>query len=729
MSFSLSTQHLLWIAVSAVAVTGFIFWTYRFVLQRLSRGAGWGLTLLRLAAALLLLIILCEPAGRILFSRSEPPRVVLLVDASGSMGLTDRLGSRQETLQTLLSGETIRALASRYHLEAYQFAERLTPLALSAFDSLKLLNAATDIGAALEFVKTRARLDSLGGVVLITDGNFTVGRDPLRVADGLGVPVYAIGIGDTLEVRDTAIVGHLTNDVAYVDSKIPVEVTLHSQGIAPVRVPVTLSEDDRVIDTEQVELAGDGRDQSVTLHVVPTSDGVHQYTLSIPEQPAELTTQNNRRSFSIKVLKTKLRILYIEGSPRPDIPFLKQTLQSDPNIEVTSVIFRPDRTPYPAALPETRAGWFENDLIILGSVEAERIRRWETHIVEFVAQKGGGLIVLGGPRSFDLGGYAGTPLGDLFPVSISPDTRGMLEGLFVPVLTPDGQVHPLMKLHDDAVVSGQRWAELPPLPGINMTGPAKPGATVLAAHPTWQTGGASAPVIAVHRYGLGKVLAITAHELWRWDLLMWGTGRTNASYERFWSNAVRWVTTQEGSQRVRVVSEKTQYRGGEPVVLNGQVYDENYHPLDGAAISVVIQSKQPDMQPVRIDLPPAGTGSGRYRGAVQYLAGGAYTYTARAVYEGVELGTDTGGFTVGENGVEFEQTPMNRDLLVRLSGMTGGRFYTAGEADRLSGEMDLRETVTEYAQNVQLWHHPVIFVLFVALLSCEWLLRRRYGLL
>ena len=94
MSLSLNTQNLLWIIAAAVAVIVFIIWTYRQVMVQLPSPAGWGLTLIRIAAVGLLLFTICEPAASIMLSRSAQANVILLVDTSDSMSISDRTGNR-----------------------------------------------------------------------------------------------------------------------------------------------------------------------------------------------------------------------------------------------------------------------------------------------------------------------------------------------------------------------------------------------------------------------------------------------------------------------------------------------------------------------------------------------------------------------------------------------------------------------------------------------------------
>ncbi|MEE2708068.1 MAG: hypothetical protein VYA69_00520 [Gemmatimonadota bacterium] len=729
MSLTLNTQHILWILLAGVAVTIFIFWAYRQLMVQLSSRTGWGLTLVRIAAVGMLLFTICEPAASIVLKRSEQGTVLLFIDTSDSMGITDRVGNRLEEVSGLLTGSWFTALADRYSISTYQFSERVTPISESAFDSLKTQTAGTNISAALEFARTRSQRIEIAGIILVTDGNHTVGRDPQRTADGLTIPVYTIGMGDTLEVKDTAVISHVTNEVAYVDSRIPVEITIQSRGYEGEKVPVVLQEDGRTIDSREVVLAGGGREQSVTLHLAPSLAGVRQYTVSLQARDDELVSRNNQRSFSIKVLKSKLNVLYIEGSPRTDMTFLKQTLKRDPNVRLTSVIFRPDGQFYPEPLPDSRSEWLEYDLVILGSIAHGQVQPWSAHIVNLVERQGGGLIVLGGPKSFELGGYAGTPLGNLMPVQIPRVNRGLLEGLYLPTLTADGETHPLTQLHDDPLESARRWSELPPLTGINQVGPAKPGATVLVVHPTWQVNGQDTPVISVHRYGHGKVLAVATYDIWRWDLMMWGAGGTNASYARIWSNAVRWLTTREGGKRVRVATGKSTYSSGESVVFSGQVYDDTFRPIDHVNLSLTIIPKMDETRQFTVGMTSSSAGSGRYESAIRHLMAGEYTFTARATRSGQVLGTDIGGFEIGESAVEFTQTSMDKALLSGLAGRTGGGFYRSNDAERLISEITVPDKTVTGRSDVHIWNHPVSLILFILALSIEWFIRRRHGLM
>lgn len=728
MPLDIQADTLIWILIAFILAGILIYGLSRRLFNLLSPAAAWGLIGLRIAAAAVLLAVLSDPVSRMVLERTESPGLAVLVDTSASMGLADGLGRRNEVLASVLSGDALNALETRHRVHRYRFAEDLSPLPEGVIDSLSTKGAGTDIGGAMSFLEGGSGTGRFAAAILVTDGNFTDGRDPLRVAEELEMPLYTVGIGDTLGVRDISV-AHLTvNEVVYTGSNVPVEVGVRGRGYGSVRVPVTLREEGRILRSGEVTLDGGEVERTVVFHVVPETEGIHRYQVEVPELDGEITAGNNRREFTIKVLKSGLQVLYVEGAPRADMGFLKRSMEKDANLEVTSILIRPDGRAFPEPMPASRTDWFSYDLVILGSVDYEHIRPWAPLLVSFVEERGGGLIAFGGSRSFEMGGYAGTPVGDLMPFGIAASARGLAEGSFVPDLTADGGTHPITRLDDDPAESERRWMELPPLPGMNQVGRAKPGATVLARHPTWRTENKRTPVIAVHRYGQGRVLGIAAQGLWRWDLMMWGNGGTNAAYERFWNNAVRWITVREGSRRIRVAPDKLQYHGGETIRFDGQLYDENYRPVEGAELTVAVRPAQDEAGALQMNLTSTGQGFGRYVGRLQYLPAGAYSFEAAAALSGVPVGTDRGGFVVGEAGAEFERTRMNRKLLVQLADMTGGGFYLPSEIDRMADEIDLDEITVQETRTVSLWNHPAVLALLVCLLTAEWFFRRYFGM-
>ena len=291
-------------------------------------------------------------------------------------------------------------------------------------------------------------------------------------------------------------------------------------------------------------------------------------------------------------------------------------------------------------------------------------------------------------------------------------------------MTPEGERHPVLRLSEDPVVHAQRWAELPPLLACNRVAEAKPWARVLAVHPTLRTGKGPVPLIAAGRRGQGNVMAVAFSTFWRWDLMMWGIGKTNEASERFWSNAVRWLVTREETDPVRISTDRPVYRAGEPIAFRGQVYDESYRPLQGAEVQVVFEDAARDRVVFLAD-----EGLGRYAARIAGLRPGEYVFRGQALMGERRIGEDQGKFTVGPYSLEFEHTKMNEELLRGIAHRSGGAFYTPDTFRAIIEDVDLEKRPIAHVHKIRLWDWWGLFAVLIALLCAEWTIRRRWGMI
>ena len=73
-------------------------------------------------------------------------------------------------------------------------------------------------------------------------------------------------------------------------------------------------------------------------------------------------------------------------------------------------------------------------------------------------------------------------------------------------------------------------------------------------------------------------------------------------------------------------------------------------------------------------------------------------------------------------------TEQNRELLERLSDETGGRYWKPSELDRLPKEISYSEAGISVRDTKELWNMPIVFLVLLGLMSGEWLLRRKWGI-
>jgi hypothetical protein len=344
-----------------------------------------------------------------------------------------------------------------------------------------------------------------------------------------------------------------------------------------------------------------------------------------------------------------------------------------------------------------------------------------------VAEEAKGLLLVGGA---DFGLDAGSPLAAASPLRAPGGSTGPVEDRFWLQLTAAGRVHPVMVLEEDALDPQRIWQDLPPFLGFNPMGPPPAGASVLAIHSQLESGGDPTPMIAVGPSGVGKCMIIAAYPLWRWYFMLSGLGRTGQTYDRFWSNAVRWLATREEGRTIRVRPAQNVFHSGQRIAFQGQIFDESYRPMDRAQVKVFARRKDAqDGAEVAGDLFASGRRDGNYRGELPALAAGEYEYRAEVYLGDQPIGEDQGRFVVEEYTLEFERVELNEPLLREIARASGGQYFPLAEAGALPAALPLLSREVSGRKELELWNHPAVLIALILLLATEWTIRKKNRLL
>jgi len=684
---------------------------------------------LRALALLLLGLAVADPILYYGLRTTEKPKLALLLDNSASMGIKEEMGKRNEILENIIwrKDGLLKNLKKRgVSPLLFKFSEELVPLS-SSEDSLSLEGKRTNIGEALNKVIGRLGIDSLQGMILLSDGINNFGPDPIRLAQSLGLPIYTVGIGSREKKKDVALNRIFTNEIVYPGDRIPVEVTLKSQGFKGEKTILSLKEGNLLLDSKEVSLSGEGEGESVILHFIPRTPGVHQYTVSIPSQAGEDFYENNQKSFAIRVLKNKMKIAIL-ACPGFEFKFLRSYLKGDKDIDPTYFIFRGDGSFSIHTSEGEREGHLPSDtkiislfdLVILLDFPARELKRMDKLLSEYVENKGGALLICGGEN---LGDYKGSSLEKLLPLLLG---NGIEESPYQLVISPEGETHPIMNLLPDLEERKDPFSDLPPLLGFGRILGRKSGTTVLAVHPKFSTPQGKMPLVAVGRFGLGKVMLVAGFPLWRWDFLLWGVGKTNELYQKFWGNCIRGLVMREELGRLKITTDKPSYLENEELFFQGQVYDENYRPLEEVELRVRIWEKEGKGEGRELIL--ESREGGWYWGKLRGLSPGNYSFQGEAINREKNLGKCQGEFSVSESNLEFEKTEMDEGLLRKISEVSGGKYYSAIDVSSLPQDLQLKFRKIFRRHEVKLRYHPLLFCLLLLLVGGEWSLRRRRGL-
>jgi hypothetical protein len=128
-----------------------------------------------------------------------------------------------------------------------------------------------------------------------------------------------------------------------------------------------------------------------------------------------------------------------------------------------------------------------------------------------------------------------------------------------------------------------------------------------------------------------------------------------------------------------------------------------------------------------VDLTPVPNTPGTF--AMDWTAEtpGSYVAEVTANRGAAELGKDVIAFRREDGVAENFHTEQNRELLEKLSHETGGRYWAQNDLGRLAKEISYSEAGISVRDTKELWDMPVVFLLLLGLISADWLLRRKWG--
>ena len=331
------------------------------------------------------------------------------------------------------------------------------------------------------------------------------------------------------------------------------------------------------------------------------------------------------------------------------------------------------------------------------------------------------------------------PVLDPRPVAVDPAAADPAHPSLSPgvALTPSGSsladpnAWPMLQLAAGPEPSRGVWEGLPRLPWV-LAGRAKPGATVLATPPD-----TSLAVIAAQAYGLGRVLWVGTDGTWRWRHRV-----GDAYHHKFWGQAVRWASSGRlaaGDANVRFGPVRPQVAEGEGARIQARVAASlTGLPPDLLVAARIVPADSPRGEAVAVvPLRPVAGQPRLFEATAPPLPRGSYLIRLDVpqLAEVLQLPPPSADsppqapleVTPRETSERVELAASRAPLEV-LARATGGRVLADHEAGQLPPLLRARTRETVRTARTPLWEGPGALLLFFAILTVEWVVRKRVGL-
>lgn len=543
----------------------------------------------------------------------------------------------------------------------------------------------TDIAAALQDIADRYAGRNLGAVVLATDGIFNQGANPTTAATSLAVPVYTVALGDTTHHPDATIAHLRYNHVAYLGNQFPLEVTIRAHRLKGQLGTLTVTHNGRRLHTQ--EIAYTDNTFSTTENITLDADraGLQSYTITL----TGATTVT--RTIAVEVIDGHQKIALVAAAPHPDIAALRRAIEKNPNYQIELI--------EKADFPNRKLG--EYSLLILHNLPDGRFQ------LPPAALQIPTIFVIG--TQTDLGRFNALRSG----LEIVAKARKTDE-----VTAARNGAFALFNFDEEA---GQRIEQLPPLTAP--FGTYRPAANLQSLF-TAKIGNVASdrPMIAFcQQEGIRRAFVI-GEGMWRWRLQDYQMTGNHNDFDQLVEKMVVYTSLQTNKERLHVTTRHI-YRLGENVVIEAELYDDNYEPVNTPEVSLELRS---DLQSSAQQYAFNRSGNG-YSLPLGTLEPGQYAYTASTTLAGKRY-TASGNFIVEDINLEQVNHVADHALLNTIAQTTGAQMLYPDQLDQLpqllADRDDLKSVVYAHTRYTELLNLPLLFILIVLLLAAEWGIRK-----
>lgn len=647
----------------------------------------------------------------------------------------------------------LRELAKRHKVRIYGVSGQAASLVeidrpedvTKAVEALRKVEAGGDqsrLGAGVKQVLGELRGVAPSAIVYLGDGQTTDDETLARAAEfsaKKGVPIFSVGIGDPEPPRDLALGDLVVDDVAFVDDLIRFQARLSSRGYNGQEVVIRLKQKTGPADSpgsDAEELAAirvaappDNQLKPIEIGHRPQKTGTFTYILEVDAKPREIQLDNNRLVRAITVRKEKLRVLLVDSEPRFEYRYMKNCLDRDETVQLAVVLLSSDpeySEQDRSALPTFPAGkeeLFGYDVVVIGDMDPSTLTPAQmTNLNEFVTQKGGGVIFIAG-ELFNPLSYKNTPLEQLLPIDLTEarNPSAVQDAIkpFRPRLTPEGRSSPIFRLGPDEASSMQIWERLPTLYWYFEAPNKKPTAMVLAEHPEVKGAQGPLPLILSQFVGAGRTMFSAVDGTWRWRM------RTGDRYfGRYWVQTLRFLSRSKllGQKQAELSVDRRRYQRGQSVRIRVHFPNPSIAPENGEA---TVQVERKGEGPRTIKLKATAESKNILEGALNQPREGEYTVKLLPPPV-LKNEVPSASFLVEPPAGELERLQLNRAELFRAAELTGGKVYSPENSDSLLKDLPKAQKVPlDTDPPIPLWNNWLILGLFFAIITVEWVARKR----
>ncbi|MGJ8732497.1 MAG: vWA domain-containing protein [Cellulophaga sp.] len=612
----------------------------------------------------------------------EKSNLVVLIDNSASIKNSKSISSVKKIVENFTGDKELK---DRFRVTSYSFGSELN----SVTDSLSFNEKNTNIGRALQSIKEVYRNNNTT-VILLSDGNQTLGQDYEFFGTSSKIAVYPVVIGDTTSYEDLKITQVNKNNYAFLKNKYPLEVYISYTGDKTVTKVFTISENGKNVYRENVTFSKNDNTKVVTTNVDAKTIGVKKITTTIGSLPNEKNIVNNTKTVAIEVIDEKTNIAIISAIEHPDLGALKKAIESNEQRSVT--ILKPTTT---------SNDWQNVDLFILYQpTEAFK------SIFSYATKSNRNSLIISGLQTdwnflnkvqnayvFE----SGYPVQEVIPVLNASFSKFDVSEFSINDFPPlRSNVSPLFPKSLNQTILKTK------IRGVSI----------------------ETPLLSINEGENNKQAFLFGEDIWKWRMQTYRNEKDFKTFDDFIGKLVLYLSSNTPKNRF-ILDYKQIYLGSNEAVIRASIFDEAFEFDTNATVSLKIQNKEKTIS----KMVPMLLNQLNYVADLSDLPSGDYNFTATVT--GINS-SKSGTFSILDYDVEQQFSSSNYKKLNRLAKSTNGALFyvnnTGGLKQQLLSKQEYKPVQKSKENIVPLVEFKFLLGLILLVFAVEWFLRKYNGL-
>jgi hypothetical protein len=642
----------------------------------------WSLAGVRFISVFSLLLLIINPKFENKESKIIKPTLAVVVDNSQSVKYLNKDSVASNAVQSLLDNAEI---TSKYDVKVFSFGKQI-----NQNSTLTFKDAQTNITNSLREIESL--YDSqLAPVVLISDGNQTIGEDYEFASKDLEQVVFPLILGDSIVHSDLKIQQINVNKYTYLNNKFPVEIITSYKGKTHTQSELIIQSRGRIIYKQRLRFSPTQNSIIVTPKLTSSKLGLEQYQVTLTPLENEKNSINNQKLFAIETIDEHTKIALVTLLSHPDLGAIKTAIETN------------------------------KQRLVQICLPTEYLTNNETY----------GLVILYQPnQSFK-------PIFDLIEkrklntfILAGPQTKwtflNSVQSDFKQEITAQSENYQgVVNLNfNNFSVDNFTFDSYPPI--TSEFG----DITINVPHETLvfkSINGISLrePLLFTYENNYSRTAVLLAENLWKWRIHSFREDQNFETFDSFMAKLIQYLNIKIKKTRLFVKYESI-YDGSSPLEISAQFFNENYEPNPNADLKIILHNNATDEF---IEYPMMAI-QNNYVVNLNALEPGGYSFE---VYVNGGTHRFNGAIEILEFNIEKQFVNANVQDLKQLAIYTKGTSYFDTQMDELISKLisDKRfSNIQKFSKkavhliSVKLW---LLILLFS--LATEWLIRKYNGLI